>query len=667
MEQHTWIGRSLNGRYKIDALLGQGGMSAVYKASDPNLKRVVAIKLIHPHLSTDNEFVYRFRREASAVAAFRHPNIVQVYDFNNDSEVYYMVLEFLPGETLQDRLKHLKKTNAKMPLTQAIRFILNICDALGYAHKQGMIHRDIKPANIMLNVQGQAILMDFGIVKILDSTEHTTTGAVLGTARYMSPEIIRSEMPDERSDLYSLGVTFYEMLSGDPPFEADSAMSLLMRHLNDPIPDLGSKRPDLPLELIRIVNKCLQKDRDDRYRSANEMAGDLKRLLATLEVDPSSLVVSHAAESPTPATDQTEPWDISAPSQPPSGLAFDQATAVDKSAPKVESKKPDPAAISILKQHIPKPSVGHDGKPAPKASFPAFLKFGAVGLVVLCIAVSGILAWNLSGWLKQQDKDTLTTPTVESGKIVLLAEPPTDIPSSTSTGIATDISVPPTSTPSMPYVLITDIRLEKEKYIVDYETHNFPEPSFLHVHMFFDTVPLELAGMPGSGPWKLTWGEYGNPPFTQYGPANRPALATQMCALVANPDHTVNLNTGNCFDLSTADTSSLLTSTPSTTPYALITGIRLEDDRYIVDFETHNFPDSSSLHVHMFFDTVPPEQAGMPGSGPWKMTGGEYGDSPFTQYGPANRPPTASQMCVLVTHPDHTVIHNTGNCFDLPK
>src|SRR5688572_19318342 len=195
MDQPTWIGRSLNDRYNISPLLGQGGMSAVYKANDPNLKRVVAIKLIHPHLSTDPDFIYRFKKEASAVAAFRHPNIVQVYDFNVDGNVYYMVLEFIPGETLQERLRELKNSNLKMPIEQAIKIIIDICNAMGYAHKHGMIHRDIKPANIMLDVHGQAILMDFGIVKILDDETHTVTGAVVGTARYMSPEVIRSEVP----------------------------------------------------------------------------------------------------------------------------------------------------------------------------------------------------------------------------------------------------------------------------------------------------------------------------------------------------------------------------------------------------------------------------------------------------------------------------------------
>ena len=221
MSQPSWIGRTLSGRYRIDALLGQGGMSAVYKATDPNLKRVVAIKLIHSHLSGDTQFIKRFEEEAAAVASLRHPNIVQVFDFNADEGTYYMVLEFLPGETLQDRLKRLSDEKRLLTIEESIQYTINICDALGYAHQRGMVHRDIKPANIMLDIHNQAILMDFGIVKIVGGDSHTATGAVVGTARYMSPEIIRAEVPDARADIYSLGVTLYEMLSGRPPFMAD--------------------------------------------------------------------------------------------------------------------------------------------------------------------------------------------------------------------------------------------------------------------------------------------------------------------------------------------------------------------------------------------------------------------------------------------------------------
>lgn len=550
MEQQTWIGRSLHGRYKIDALLGQGGMSSVYKAMDPNLKRVVAVKLIHPHLLTDEDFIYRFKREAAAVAAFRHPHIVQVYDFNNDDDVYYMVLEFVPGETLQDRLKHLKKSETKMPVRQAVGIMLNILDALNYAHKQGMIHRDIKPANIMLDTRGQAILMDFGIVKILDATSHTSTGAVMGTARYMSPEIIRSEMADERSDIYSLGVAFYEMLSGEPPFDADSAMSLLMRHLNDPVPDLSAKRDDLPPELIRIVNKSLEKDRKDRYHSAEDMTQDLVRFLSSLETvpiqpaHPTPQADSTKAETRKPESqpkDETEPWNISSPSLASSETSLEEPTELDQTIPEV--------AQETVKKAPPKEARPEPQQTTPKkAPSSPLIKYGAIGVVVLLLIISGIALSNNTSKPPVTEESTLTE-SVSTQPVIIpdqATATETELPPPTST--PTETPVPLTPTPTTPYVLITGIKLESNLYVVDYVVNNFTDSS-MHVHMFFNTVPPEQAGSPGSGPWKLTWGAYGDPPFTQYGPANRPGSATQMCALVANPNHSIILESGNCVDL----------------------------------------------------------------------------------------------------------------------
>ncbi|HKJ38709.1 MAG TPA: FHA domain-containing serine/threonine-protein kinase, partial [Anaerolineales bacterium] len=274
---------SLNERYKIEALLGKGSMSSVYKALDPKLKRTVAVKLIHPHLSRDDNFVRRFKTEAATIAAFRHPNIVQVYDFDYDGENYFMVMEYIAGGSLQELLKHLKNTNTQMPLEQAVNITISVCDALSYAHAQGMIHRDIKPANIMLTSEEQPILMDFGLVKILNATSHTSTGAIIGTARYMPPEIINDEPADERSDIYSLGITLYELLSSEPPFDADSVLTLLMMHLNDPVPNLNLFRQGISLELAYVIKKSLEKDRNNRYSAVEEMAGDLRRILSTPE------------------------------------------------------------------------------------------------------------------------------------------------------------------------------------------------------------------------------------------------------------------------------------------------------------------------------------------------------------------------------------------------
>jgi len=272
----SWVGRTIGDRYQIDSLLGQGGMSAVYRATDPNLRRMVAIKLIHTHLSVNPNFVNRFKEEAAAVARLRHPNIVQVHDFYSDGDTYFMVMEYLTGETLQARLKRLNAAQRYMPYQEVIRFGTQLCEAVGYAHNHELIHRDIKPANIMLDLDGQAILMDFGIVKIIGGEYHTATGATIGTAMYMSPEQIRSERVDECSDIYSMGVTLYEMISGRTPYQADSVMTLMMMVLNDPLPDLRENRQGIPESIAAVVEKALAKEVKDRFQSMDEMAAALQ-------------------------------------------------------------------------------------------------------------------------------------------------------------------------------------------------------------------------------------------------------------------------------------------------------------------------------------------------------------------------------------------------------
>jgi eukaryotic-like serine/threonine-protein kinase len=541
MDQPTWIGRTLSGRYKIEALLGQGGMSAVYKATDPNLKRVVAVKLIHSHLSIDPSFVLRFESEASAVASLRHPNIVQVYDFNNDNGVYYMVLEFIPGETLQDRMRRLSNDGRQLSLEDCLKFTANISDAVGYAHQRGMVHRDIKPANIMLDVHGQAILMDFGIVKILGGDSHTSTGAVVGTARYMSPEIIRGEVADHRSDIYSLGVTLYEMLSGRPPFMADSAMTLMMMHLNDPVPDVRGFRPDIHPEIVSILAKCLEKNREARHPSALELSAELKHALAYLSGQSASIRLQKEPETPT---------EIIAPEPTPSDRAEPEFATVKETAPKPLPPTPSPAS--------PPPASGatYTTPPASKAgggSRRSLWIIGAGLAGILCLAATLVLGnFLLNRTGSQQAGEPTQTITAPAPTDTL---PPTQAviaPATETTAppaIPTETLVAYTPTPEGPYVVITGIGFENNLYVVNYEVHNFPSSPSLHVHMFFNTVPPEQAGSPAAGPWKLTWGVYGDPPFTGYGPANRPANATQMCALVANPNHSVQLGTGNCVEL----------------------------------------------------------------------------------------------------------------------
>lgn len=276
--QIDWIGQTIGNRYKIESFIGQGGMSSVYKATDPNLSRTVAIKVIHPHLSNDPQFLRRFEHEAAAVARLRHPNIIQVYDFNHENNVYYMVMEYVPGQDLKEQLKALSAKHQRLPLAETIRIMGAVCEAVSYAHEQNMIHRDLKPANIMINPQGQPILTDFGVAKMLDGLDHTVTGAIIGTAKYLSPEQAKGERPDERSDVYSLGVMLYEMVAGRPPFDADTTVAVLMKHVNEPIPDVRQVQSDIPEALVRIIEKALDKDKNKRYQSAIQMAVALKTL-----------------------------------------------------------------------------------------------------------------------------------------------------------------------------------------------------------------------------------------------------------------------------------------------------------------------------------------------------------------------------------------------------
>lgn len=276
--QTNWIGHVISGRYKIESVLGQGGMSSVYKAIDPNLQRTVAVKLIHPHLSSDQQFVRRFEQEAAAVAQLRHPNIIQVYDFNHDDDLYYMVLEYVEGETLQQRLKTLNEAKKIMPIDEVTHIMATVADAVNYAHGQNMIHRDLKPANVMLNQKNEPILMDFGVAKMLGAAQHTATGAIIGTAKYMSPEQARGDRPDARTDIYSLGVMLYEMVTGDPPFDADSTVAILMKHVSEPLPDVRQINKNVPDELVAVIQKALAKDRANRYQTAGEMAAALRAI-----------------------------------------------------------------------------------------------------------------------------------------------------------------------------------------------------------------------------------------------------------------------------------------------------------------------------------------------------------------------------------------------------
>jgi len=254
-------------------------MAEVYKAYQSSLDRYVAIKLLHPFLADDPEFKDRFEREARNVAKLRHPHIVQVYDFDTDaeSESYYMVMELIEGETLKDRLTKLSDT--RLPLSEVLRIIREATEALSYAHARGMIHRDVKPANLMLDSDGRVVLTDFGIAKIVTGNQQlTASGGMVGTPAYMAPEQGLGEAGDERSDIYSLGVILYQLMTGRLPFDADSPLALILKHMNEDIPSPRQFNPDISPAMEEIIYKAMAKDPEERFQTADEMLAQLNAL-----------------------------------------------------------------------------------------------------------------------------------------------------------------------------------------------------------------------------------------------------------------------------------------------------------------------------------------------------------------------------------------------------
>ena len=229
-------------------------MAEVYLAEQIHLNRPVAIKVLHPFLAEESGFVNRFQREARIVATLRHPNIVQVYDFDLNEEfgVYYMVMEYIEGPTLRERLE--KNTVSRQ---EGIRIVAAIADALEYAHRRQMVHRDIKPANILFTGENQPVLTDFGIARMLSVTGLTASGAMVGTPAYMAPEIGIGHPGTALSDIYSLGVVLYQLVTGQLPFDAEVPMALVMKHINDPVPPPSQLVPDLPAGLEAIILKML--------------------------------------------------------------------------------------------------------------------------------------------------------------------------------------------------------------------------------------------------------------------------------------------------------------------------------------------------------------------------------------------------------------------------
>jgi serine/threonine-protein kinase len=367
------IGKQL-GQYEIIDEIGRGGMATVYRARQPSINRMVAIKVLPRHFLHDPSFIERFKREVDVISRLEHPHILPIYDYGETDGVPFIAMRYLPGGSLAQFLRRGRPSLEALerPLTQ-------IAEALDYAHRQGIVHRDLKPGNILLDDNGNAYLTDFGVARIMNS--NLTGSAIIGTPAYMSPEQANGLPLDGRSDIYALGVVLFEMLTGREPYEAPTPMALLLKHISEPMPSARSIRPELSRAIEAVIDRSTAKDPNDRYPSATEMAAAYAQALRkpqTDEFEPPTLIVE---------------GDTNATIPPPTG----------KRAPAV------PAAV---------PAAPPPPAPAKPARTPAALYAGLIGAVIVLLIIGGVLV--MSGL--PVESSPIPTPTPFAGGSIVRRE-----------------------------------------------------------------------------------------------------------------------------------------------------------------------------------------------------------------------------------------------------
>jgi hypothetical protein len=413
----SMIGQTL-GHYQLIEQIGKGGMATVYKAFQPGLNRYVAIKVLPAYFAHEPGFAERFVREAQAIAQLDHPHILPVYDFGKQDDISYIVMKYVPAGTLREKL------GRPMAPVETTSIIDQIAGALDAAHKRGILHRDVKPGNILIDDEGRTYLSDFGLAKMVESSVQLTgSGVGVGTPAYMSPEQGQGLPVDARTDVYALGVILFEMLTGHVPYEAETPMAVVIKHITDPIPMPRRINPNIPAAVEQVLLKALAKNRDDRFASAGTMAAALRQAVANL--DP------HVAAAPIPT-------DVEATILHPGGVP-----AAPPRYPQPPSYIPPPAPSSIPAQ------------PAPgRKNTWLFLSLAVMGLAL----VGGICV--LAGWLYFKGPAAAPLPTAVSAQAVPLpASTPTPIlatPAPTHSPTAIPSTVQPAD---IPVTMATDILL----------------------------------------------------------------------------------------------------------------------------------------------------------------------------------------------------------------
>ncbi|MBP8242779.1 MAG: serine/threonine protein kinase, partial [Thermoflexales bacterium] len=374
-------GRSF-GAYEILEPLGEGGMAAVYRAYQPSVERYVAVKVLPRQFAADPMFVARFRREAKVVAQLQHSHILPVFDYGESDGYTYFVMPLISGGTLADRV-----ATGIPPIEQTRAWVAQVARALGYAHQRGVIHRDVKPSNVLLDDSGNCLLSDFGITHIAEASKSlTTTGTVIGTPMYMAPEQGLGQTVDARTDIYALGIVLFQLVTGRVPYDADTPLATMLKHINDPLPSARALNPACPESLERVLLKALAKRREDRYESANDMAAALEALNSA-PIMAAMPAGGSAANMPTRVF--MEPQPVGAP--PPAAAPV---TPAGRDETSVSPVQPGDATRVMGATAEPKPIGISIPAPASPRQSPVWRRFALPGalVAVLILLALGALA-----------------------------------------------------------------------------------------------------------------------------------------------------------------------------------------------------------------------------------------------------------------------------------